>query len=251
MKHLECRDMGTYLRELENNPDARAECDRLMTVSISRFFRDRGFWLTLQNEILPDLIQRNHETLNIWSAGCACGEEVYSFKMVWDQLKNRYAKLPKIHITASDMNPVYLERAKAGIYSSSSLKEVPEKLRPTYFDVEADGNRYALKPFMKRDISWKLHHLHSDPPGSDYHLIFLRNNLLTYYHDRLKMAGIRNVLDRLRPAGFLIVGSHEHLPPGTPDLISYLNFSYLFRKQDTEQNRDKLVDIYSEVVLRI
>jgi len=31
---------------------------------------------------------------------------------------------PELEITATDLNPIYLERAKAGVYGSSSLKEV-------------------------------------------------------------------------------------------------------------------------------
>ena len=231
MKHLKSLDMGAYLHELENNADAKAECDCLMTVSISRFFRDRGFWLMLQDKILPDLIGKHRDVIDVWSAGCACGEEVYSLKIIWDRLKTQYPRLPKLKIMATDLNPVHLDRAKSGIYTSSSLKEVPGGLRSAYFDVTSGRALFSVKPGIKNDISWKHHPLHSDPPGSDYHLIFLRNNLLTYYQDRLKKAALEKILDRLRPSGFLIVGSHEHLPSDTPDLIPYLNCPYVFRKQ--------------------
>ncbi|MBW1837857.1 MAG: chemotaxis protein CheR, partial [Deltaproteobacteria bacterium] len=70
--------MEAYLSELRMNKEARQECEQRMTVSISRFFRDRQFWQTLATEILPDRIQNEKKTFKVWSAGCASGEEVYS-----------------------------------------------------------------------------------------------------------------------------------------------------------------------------
>ena len=45
--------MADFLAELDKNNDIRDHCERLMTVSISRFFRDRGFWQDLKERILP------------------------------------------------------------------------------------------------------------------------------------------------------------------------------------------------------
>ncbi|MFC1489249.1 CheR family methyltransferase [Thermodesulfobacteriota bacterium] len=230
MKQLGCRNMEAYLTRMESNGNVRQECDQLMTVSISRFFRDRSLWESLQNEILPNLANNQNETFRVWSAGCACGEEVYSFKIVWEHLNKHVGSSPALEITATDMNPVYLDRARTGIYSSSSLKEVREDFRTTYFEPGPGRNRYAVKSSIKTDIIWKLHQLHDDPPEADYHIIFLRNNLLTYYQDHLKKPAFKRVLDRLRPFGFLIIGSQENLPFETPELVSFLNYSYVFKK---------------------
>jgi len=55
MQDLGCRNVSAYLVELDRRNDARLDCERLMTVSISRFFRDRKLWETLQKNILPVL----------------------------------------------------------------------------------------------------------------------------------------------------------------------------------------------------
>lgn len=83
--------MAAFLAELEQNDETRHGCELLMTVSISRFFRDRRFWETLEKTLLPDIIQRQrpYEKISVWSAGCACGDEVYSFMIVWDRLRDR------------------------------------------------------------------------------------------------------------------------------------------------------------------
>ena len=77
MRRLGCRDIIAYLNLLQVQSDSRQECELLMTVPISRFFRDRRLWLMLENRWLPDILAGNHSQIAVWSAGCACGEEVY------------------------------------------------------------------------------------------------------------------------------------------------------------------------------
>ncbi len=227
MCDLGCRNVSTYLLELENSPEKMQQCKLMMTVSISRFLRDRELWLTLQNRIVPDLIENKKEKLRIWSAGCASGEEIYSFKIIWDK---SFAHLPEPETTATDMNPEYLDRTRDGIYQASSLREIGKELQSAYFET-AKGKHYAVKPKLKENIILKQHNLLcDDPPGSEFHIIFLRNNLLTYYKDKLITGAFRKIIDSLAPSGFLIIGSHENLPFEADDLISFAPYSYVFRK---------------------
>ena len=232
MKALGCQDFEVYLAALDNDQALREKCELLMTVSISRFFRDRGFWETLENQILPGIITGDTERAKVWFAGCACGEEVFSFAIVWDRLRERFQALPEIKILATDVNLVYLRRAQEGLYSLSSLKEVPEDVRSKYFKRQGEANQYRIASSLERGISWRLHHLLHDPPDPGFHLIFLRNNLLTYYRDALKTPAFLKVADCLVPGGILIIGSHEKLPLETADLLPYRGYSYVFQNRN-------------------
>ena len=171
------------------------------------------------------------EKIKFWSAGCACGEEVYSFKIIWDLLSNDYLHVPNLEVLATDINPIYLDRARAGIYPSSSLKEVTKEFRSGYFKQKGGKKLFEVKASLKMGITWKNHHLLSDPPGSEYDIIFLRNNVLTYYQERLKKRAFRNVLESLAPCGILVLGSHETIPFETSDLTGVTPYSYVFRKE--------------------
>lgn len=230
MQELGCGNVSDYLRELDKNHEARHECNRLMTVSISRFFRDKGLWDTLQKEILPGLIEAHKEKIVIWSAGCASGEEVYSLKILWDSLGKSMSCLPEMEITATDINPSYLERAKDGVYPSSSLREVPEELRSKYFQSKRGGKRYIVQDVLRGGIMWKVHNLISDPLESQFHIILLRNNLLTYYEDEDQKCALKNVVANLWPGGFLILGSHEKLPYEINELQYYGSLTCIFKK---------------------
>lgn len=230
MQRLNCPNMGEYLLRLDKNSEVRSQCERLMTVSISRFFRDKGMWEALRKEILPGLIKTHVKKISILSAGCASGEEVYSLKILWDTLILPDMPSPELSITATDMNTICLKRARDGIYPLSSLKEVPEQLLSSYFKPEGGGKRYSLKASMRNGISWQMHNLLSFISESKFQIIFLRNNLLTYYEDKVKKSALKKLLTYLCPRGFLIIGSHEKLPFETSELRHYGAFSYIFKK---------------------
>jgi chemotaxis protein methyltransferase CheR len=234
MFRLGCRDMNAYLRAINENAVCRAECQRLLTVSISRFFRDRQLWALLKAEVLPNLIALGRKQLRIWSAGCASGEEAYSFQILYDQMKRTLSDVPRCEILATDMNPEYLKRAKTACYAASSLKEIGEEIRGLYFEKNSFGGGFTLKPRYKEHICWKQHHLLDRPPGGKYELIFLRNNLLTYYEITYQKRALENIVPRLSEGGFLIIGSHEKLPEGRFDLCPFDPLKYVFKKGSDE-----------------
>ena len=232
MLELDCPNIKTYLNLLNKSAELRQDCEKRMTVSISRFFRDRQLWVDLEKIIIPAVIATKKKPLQVWSAGCARGEEVYSFKIIWDRLKQRSDYQPELVITASDMHPDYIEKARGGVYAKSSMKEVSQEILQHYFDIRKSGNQFAVKSTLKKAINWKIHNMFNDSPGFGFDIIFLRNNLLTYYNERLKIIGLRKILKALAPEGWLIVGSHEKLPDETHDLQRHSSIPWAYVKSD-------------------
>lgn len=222
--------MSAFLAELDKNDDVRHRCELIMAVSISRFFRDRAFWQGLKENILPEMADVGKEKIKIWSAGCSCGEEVYSFKIIWACLSRHLVHVPDLELVASDLDPAHIERARAGMYTSSSLKEVPAEIQYGYFEQKGGKKLHEVKESIKKGITWKIHHLLSDPPELNFDIIFLRNNVLTYYEEELKKKALEKVLSALSPNGILAVGCHETIPVETENLISDSRVPYVFRK---------------------
>jgi chemotaxis methyl-accepting protein methylase len=219
MQQTNCRTMQAYFSLLHEDKEARQHFECLMTVSISRFFRDRRLWEVLEKEILPALIQEDNKKVKIWSAGCACGEEVYSLQVVWKRLSGRFQTLPHLEMLATDMNPVYLKKAQDGVYPRSSLREVPEAIRDEYFRPMRKGRSYAVSGRLKEGVVWQEHNLLVDSPWFGFQMVFLRNSLLTYYTEALEIPAFHRVLDSITRSGFLIIGSHEKIPVGNWGLV--------------------------------
>jgi chemotaxis protein methyltransferase CheR len=230
MQALGCRTVEAYLRKIDRIKELRDHFELLMTVSISRFFRDRRLWETLQREVFPELARRHPERFRIWSAGCACGEEVYSLKMAWEEWAANRPTSPRLEIVATDMSSACLHRARRGEYPRSSLKELPDPIRNRYLEELPDRGAFKVRPRLKKGIQWEVHHLLSDPPGSGFHLVFLRNSVLTYYAEPLKRVALSRVLKGIVHGGFLVIGSHEKIPEGFGGRVTpYKSHRFIFR----------------------
>ncbi len=233
MQRLGCRNMEVYFHVLDNNPEVLREVELLITVSISRFFRDRQLWLVLEEEIIPDLIKRNSENVSVWSAGCAQGQEVYSFKILWNRFKNKSDSLPQLQLWATDINPDYLNKAMEGAYRESNLKGIPEEIKNTSFLTSKDKSLYFVANHLKKDIKWETYNLvRQPPPQGKFQIIFLRNNLLTYYRQEIKKPVFLKVISSLDKGGFLVIGTHEKLPVQTRTLSQFKGYHYIFQLGD-------------------
>jgi chemotaxis protein methyltransferase CheR len=228
MLGLNCRDVPAYLHVLSGDEKEKEACERLLTVPISRFFRDRRLWEILEREILPEIIRRGRDPIRVWCAGCASGEEVYSLLILWRGLKGPVQSPPEV--LATDRHPDYLLRARTGVYTSSSLREVPGPLRSFYFNAREGGRYFAVSPSLQKNITWRVHSLLLDPPASPFDLIFLRNNLLTYYEGRLKERSFTGIIKSLASDGFLVIGAKEKLPLETDSLTHWPSLPYIYTK---------------------
>jgi chemotaxis methyl-accepting protein methylase len=230
MQELGLTGVDAYLQAM-TDPEILNHVKRLMSVSISRFYRDRSLWLTLAEEILPELITRHSEKIDFWSAGCALGQEAYSLAIEWEVLKKKRSALPELQILATDINPDYLSKARSGIYRRSSLKGLPDGIESHYFHACKDGENYRAADCLKKYIVWEVHDLMKErPPAGVFQIIVLRNSLFTYYGTERVSSVFLNILDSLEIGGFFIIGNRERPPLQTPALSSFKGSSYIFQK---------------------
>jgi chemotaxis protein methyltransferase CheR len=230
MQRLRCRTLEEYLKCLDSDWGSRRQFDNVMSVSVSRFFRDRALWKIMEEHIAVEIAKENREKVRFLSIGCGCGEEVYSFRIVWDIVQARLGCMPELEVLATDINPDYLGRAQEGKYSRSSLKEVPREVRHIYFAYSRRDGLYRIAPLIKAGISWEVHDVMEKPFEGDFQIILLRNGILTYYSDELKESAFRGVAGSLAGSGYLIIGSHEKLPGKYNSLLPFEGTTYIFKK---------------------
>lgn len=227
MQQLDCRDFFAYLQRLGREETVRSECDRRMAVPVSRFFRDRRLWEALDGRVLPELLDRGAAFLRIWSAGCARGEEVYSLKILWENLRAAGRNMPALEVLATDLQPDYLAMAQRGLFAKSSLREVRPADLSRWFQPMSGGERFAVHPTLRAGVIWKVHNLRDHPPGQGFQLIFLRNNVLTYYRADMRADMLAKLMPALAPAGFLVTGAHERLPAAISGLARLPECRYI------------------------
>lgn len=213
MQQVGRQSVDGYLELMSEDVQARKQCRILLTVSISRFFRDHDLWRVMDNRIIPGLMGGSADLVRIWSAGCARGEEIYSFKILWDMAGDRVGMRPRLEIRAVDMNPDHVAAARQGVFSASSLREMPKELKDRYFTPLAQKPFFALRDSIKEGVDWQvIDLLDDDPPVQAYHIVFLRNNLLTYYDNALLQPTFAKVVASISTGGYLVIGAKETLP---------------------------------------
>jgi chemotaxis protein methyltransferase CheR len=212
-RELGLSDVAAYRRYLEEREDEWRVLEGLTRVTISRFYRDRGFFDALAGELLPALARASEGgELRVWSAGCASGEEPYTLALVWDLRLAREFPGVELEILATDYDGGMLSRARAGCYSPSSLKELPADLRSEGF-AERDG-RLCLRDEHARRVTFERHDLREAPPRGPFDLVLCRNVAFTYFAEPLRSAVAARMADALRRGGALAVGAHEDVPDG-------------------------------------
>ncbi|HVO85307.1 MAG TPA: CheR family methyltransferase [Syntrophobacteria bacterium] len=201
---------------LAHKEERRLLTDQL-TVTISRFWRNRFLFDSLARTWLPALFARlqPEEPLRVWSAGCACGEEAYSLLLLWEG--HFAASGHELRLLASDADRRCLRRAREGRYPASSLRELPLDLRRRYF-AHAGGD-FVINPEFRERIVWLEHNLVWDSFFPNNHLILCRNVAYTYFTEPVQQETTRRFHQALLPQGLLVIGRKDQLPPGSDFLF--------------------------------
>lgn len=201
--------VSQYMETLRSDEQEFQVFYNLLTVTISRFFRNRMTYEHLAKDVIPDLIERNGR-LHIWSIGCASGEEPYSLAILWDAyLRERYPSINPV-INATDIDMECLERAEEAVYEKSSLRELPKELVDKYFVHQRC--HFALNEGIKRMVGFRFHDVLKEEPLKGNNLILCRNLAFTYFGPELQKKVLDKIHTGLEPGGYLIIGRKEVLP---------------------------------------
>jgi len=196
-----------YLNAIKINRHLFNEFLNFITINVSEFYRNPDQWEILEKSILPDILNKNRK-LKIWSAACSTGDEPYTIAMIL----NNYLPLEDINILATDIDIEALNKAKAGIYSSKSLENLPEKYLKKYFTAEKNNNNilYKINDDIKNCVTFKQHNLLRDEYPKQCDLIICRN-VLIYFTEEAKAQIYKKLNEALKNEGVLFVGSTEQI----------------------------------------
>ncbi|NIR46115.1 MAG: protein-glutamate O-methyltransferase CheR [Gemmatimonadetes bacterium] len=213
-------DVSDYSALLDNDPEEYERLLRVLTINVSKFFRNQETWVVIREEVMPELLQRGGPLL-MWSAGSACGEEAYSLAILaWDWLaRTGFGGWNGIRIIGTDIDGRSLDAARTGEYPAAALDETPADLKRQWF--EADGP-YRLKEPIPRLVEFRQRDILAGRPEFDADLILCRNLLI--YLDREAQRQVFEIfVETLRSGGFLVLGRVEMLDARVRDVFEVVN----------------------------
>ncbi len=206
-------DLDAYRTRLEQDSGEWRVLDGLCRVTISRFYRDRGVFDHLKDQLLPAMCTRLTQTgemrLRCLSLGCCGGEEPYSLALAW-----RFDLAPCFpgltpDILAIDADEASLARAARGCYDAGSLKDMPPAWRAA-FDV-SDG-LFCLRSEIRKHVAFRLQDVCQELPAGPFDLVLCRNLAFTYFDANRQRRFAANLAARTAADGLLVLGKHERLP---------------------------------------
>lgn len=160
---------------------------------------------------LQDKIDRQelNESFDIWSVGCATGEEPYSLTMYVNECFEFARREPYFGVTATDISRVALSVAKSGLYSARKVDFVLPALRNKYFK-KAEKDLFQIDSQLRDKVCFNQANILkvNDMPLMNFDAIFCQN-VLIYFRKELRVEVLNALAKRLKPGGVLVIGLGE------------------------------------------
>ncbi len=228
MREIKIDDYQQYFDVVNDKRCGQVEWETLvdrLTVHETRFWRDESIFQLIEKEYIEknNLLNNNRLDLQVWSVGCATGEEPYSLA-VWFE---HYCTMNNIDnrqgIHATDISLAALATAREGLYPQSRLTNIPEHYLNYYF-TKKNKDKYKINDNLKERVCFtKLNLMDVDSfPFSDFDIIVCQN-VMIYFDQELRIKLLNAFADYLKVGGILILGAGEMLGWNHPKMES-LNF---------------------------
>ncbi len=178
-----------------------------LLIGVTKFFRDPDAFETLQRQVIAKLVRETTgDSIRIWVAACASGEEAYSIAMLVDEELRKVDRDIEVKIFATDAHQGSLQIAAKGIFSAESLTELSSDRRDRYFTRANDG--YHINRKIRNYVVFAAHNIINDAPFTQMDLVTCRN-MLIYLQPGAQRKALGMFHFALKPSGILFLGPSE------------------------------------------
>ena len=209
-EQLECKTISGLIERVMHEQPLLPRLLEGLTVPASDMFRDPTLFRALRETVLPMLA--SYPQINIWQAGCAHGQEVYSLAILLEEA----GLYERSQIFATDLSERALQQAQEGIYPAREAQQWSRNYQASggnrsltdYYS--ARYNLIKLDQRLRRHVTFARHNLAADGVFCEAHLILCRN-VLIYFSNPLQSRVLSLFSGSLVRGGFLCLGLRESL----------------------------------------
>ncbi|MES2656171.1 MAG: chemotaxis protein CheB [Bacteroidota bacterium] len=181
-----------------------------LLINVTSFFRDTDTHKYLKESLFPKLLKRKKagESLRIWVAACATGEEAYSIAMMLLEIQGSTTTNIPVQIFATDLSEHAIGKARVGIYTKQELETVSPKRIQRFF-TKLDGS-FRVNKAVRDMCVFAPHNILRDPPFSRLDFISCCN-LFIYFDTAAQKKVVNTFHYALNKDGFLMLGKSENI----------------------------------------
>jgi len=205
-----------YYDLMEHDRNEIITLRREMLISVTSFFRDPETFAALAELVISPMVAEKEasDTLRVWVAGVATGEEAYTIGMLFIEAFERERRWPNLKIFATDVDQQCVETAGVGQYPESAAAELSGERLERFF--VRKGDRFIIKNELRQCIVFDL---------------AVCRNTLIYFKSAAQERALRSLQYAINQDGALLLGSSESLSPGTEGLETISAKHKLFRRK--------------------
>lgn len=185
-----------------------------MSIGETYFFRQPEHFELVIQSLASRFATDDHSTLRVWSAGCASGEEAYSWAAAL--LGARAGRQwPAISVIGTDVAEAHLVRAREGTYGKWSVRESGRSAYPV---VTAVNDGWRVIEQVAACCTFVRHNL-LDPISTTAQLghekfdVISCRNVLIYMTPAAQRLTLEHVLSALRPGGLMVFSTVDLAEP--------------------------------------
>ncbi len=157
-----------------------------------------------QLRVLGRLAAAGTGPFQVWSAGCASGEEPFSITMA---LLAAGIAPERIRVLGTDVSGRALARAQQATYSPWSVRRMEPELERRFLSIRPDA--VTVPPEVRARVEFRRHNLVTDPPPlSGAQAVFCRN-VLIYFPPEVIPGVLERLVQAIAPGGWLFLSPAE------------------------------------------
>lgn len=222
-------NIGAYAASLQADADELDALYHDILIGVTSFFRDREAFEFLQENVIPKIVDNRKpgESVRVWTAACATGEEAYSLAIAFDEYAERSGQKLDLKILATDVHKRSLDAAMRGLFPKAQVKNLDPAILERYF--EPSGPDYLISPRIRKYIVFSHHDLTSNPPFTRIDLVSCRN-LLIYLNQATQNKVLSFLHFALKKDGHLLLGPSETLGRLSDEFITLSETWRIYQK---------------------
>jgi chemotaxis methyl-accepting protein methylase len=208
-----------YVDLLRKDGDEVQNLFKDLLIGVTSFFRDAEAWEVLDREVIRPLVRNKTpgDTIPVWVAGCATGEEAYSVAMLMHEQMEEQQKNLVLQIFASDLDERAIKTARAALYPEGVAADVGTARLKRFFTPE--NGQYRVAKRVRESVVCAPQNLLSDPPFSKLDLITAISGASTLNRPGL-LRLIADAQARRDPALWALLLAHRHAAPLIPTEVA-------------------------------
>lgn len=215
LRDLGIGDFSEYYRYLQYHPRAERELEaaaEVLTTNETYFFREAYQLRAFTDEILPVVrarsLARGSKRLDVWSAGCSSGEEVYTIAMLVDA--TGLFEGWDVRVFGNDISRRVLSKARGATYRSASFRAMIPEYDKYFIDTDEGKQVHPRIRSMCHFGHLNLMNQRRAAIVGRIDVTFCRN-VLIYFDDASRNHVLETIYQRLNRGGYLLLGHSESL----------------------------------------